>query len=146
MEPFVGQLIILITTALGFWYQDYAKRRDREWDLKDREASRKALAEKVEDVKTKTEEAHNIVMQKIEENTEMNRTAINEANNFNQKMLALELYLNSPLDRKAANVRQRETDKVEIRQTEAMVENTHAVEENTKALIDTQHLVEEKLS
>ncbi len=145
----IGQLIILISTALGFWYQDYSKRRDREWDLKDREVNRKVLSDKVEEVRQTSIYSHDIVVKKLDENTDMTRVAIKESNNFNQKLMALETFLSRPFDRKSMGIQQRENDIAEASQLKAIIENTAAVVDNTRIIsADTNavvHNIDEKL-
>lgn len=94
------QLIILITTLAGFLYNWWRDGRQRRWDLEDRRLAREqalANAQKIHDsmqtAATKaaqavnvTEHRSNVLEQKIDENTEMTRKAISEANNFNRKL------------------------------------------------------------
>jgi biopolymer transport protein ExbB/TolQ len=104
------------------------KERQRQWDLEDRERARRELAEKVE-----TQQG--AVLQAVAENTEMNRVAIQEANNMNQKlaeqrelMNSMTANLHAVYERRVSNYKQRATDRppTEIAvDTNAVVHETH---------------------
>jgi hypothetical protein len=122
-----GQLILFLTTIAGFAIQLFREWRNRKWDLEDRERARKELAEKVESAQTLAISKQKEMLDKIEENTNISREAFTEANGVNQKLLLLQNQLNEPYDRKAAGIRQRQTD---------MIEKTHDTVEETKDIVE----------
>lgn len=98
----VGQVVTLILAILGFAVSLYREKRNRKWDLEDREAARlrqleqqkataTALATKTEETATaisdKIDERTVAIMQKVEENTDISRKAFVEANHINEKIL-----------------------------------------------------------
>jgi hypothetical protein len=98
--PAVGQIILFLTTVLGFVITIYRENRNRRWDLEDRERTAKALVAQVDTVSktlaTKTAASHDALATKIDENTELTATAISkasdaykEANDVNQKLARL---------------------------------------------------------
>ena len=123
----VGQFLLFLTTVLGFGIQLYREKRNREWDLADRELARKQLAAKVEI-------AHESVMKKIEENTEISREAFTEANNVNAKLLKLAQQIDGSFDRRADDMRRRSSDL--LKETAKKVEETKTVVDETFAKVE----------
>lgn len=142
--PILGQILIFLTTVIGFGIQMYRESRNRKWDLADRAAAREQMKAEMQTVKEETVVAHEIVVKKIEENTEISRTAFSEANNVNAKLLTLAEAINTTYDRKAAGIRERETDLVGALGNPETVtdvlkeiqQNTAATAENTDAIKD----------
>lgn len=142
----VGQFLLFLTTVIGFGIQMYRESRNRKWDLEDRKNARREMESKVESVKQETVAAHEVVVRKIEENTELSRTAFSEANNVNKKFLALANAINATYDRKAAGIRERESDFAHavatVEATKESVDEAKAVAEDTNL---TVHAIEKKL-
>lgn len=90
VSTITGQIIILITTILGFIYTVYRENRNRRWDLEDRERARKELADKLEiqhaKVADKVNADQKVIIDKIQENTEISVSAFKEANDTNKKI------------------------------------------------------------
>lgn len=88
-EVVVGQIVLFLTTLVGFAYQLYVQKRNRKWDLEDRKAIAEALAKKVMAAETATVLAHESIAAKIDENTAISIGAFREANTFNEKLIKL---------------------------------------------------------
>lgn len=86
----LGQALILITTISGFAYTLYRESRQRRWDLEDRARARKDLAATlVGHEKAQIERAaavKDVILDKIDENTQISREAFKEANDVNRKI------------------------------------------------------------
>lgn len=139
-----GQIFVALVAAIVpivmYRMQMAREKRNREWDLADREAARQKLV-KVAEV------AHKDVIQKIEENTEISRGAFNEANNVNQKILMLSNQINQSFDRRAEAMRRRAEDikddlKDILTTTATKVEETQTTVEDTHAKVES---IEKKL-
>lgn len=89
----MGQVLILLTTLLGFAYTIYRESRNRRWDLEDRERARHDFTRRVESVKAEQRTHGTIntraIVAKIDENTAVNAEAIAAANQHNQKIADL---------------------------------------------------------
>lgn len=123
----VGQFLLFLTTIFGFGIQLYREHRNRQWDLKDRADARIQLAKKVEN-------AHQTVLEKIEENTVISREAFTEANSVNVKLLKLSEQIDGSFDRRADDMRRRASDL--LRQTANTVDETKVVAEETLAKVE----------
>ena len=74
-DVFWLQFFTFLTVAAGFGYQIYKARLDRKHDLEDRTAARQAMVKR-----------HEVVVEKIVENTEVNAAALTAANTMNEKI------------------------------------------------------------
>lgn len=138
-----GQALIFLTTFLGFAIQIYREKRNRRWDLEDRERARLEIAAKVESVAAVTASRQEHVLQKIAENTAISRVAFNEANNVNTKLLKLAEMINAPYDRKASGIHDLALIQDAIKETNTAVKETQHTAEDTLAAV---HKIDEKLT
>lgn len=77
----VGLIVTTVITTVGGWiWQGYKEARDRRWRIEDAKAKEGIAALAVDTKDT--------LVAKIDENTEMNRQALDAANNLNLKMAA----------------------------------------------------------
>lgn len=135
-QTILGQFLLFLTTIAGFAIQLYREKRNRDWDVRDRELARALIAKKVE-------VAHDAVLQKIEENTEISREAFTEANNVNAKLLSMSNQINDRFDLRAEDIRRSSIDlKEEMHSTATNVEETKALVGETYAKVET---IERKL-
>ena len=131
-----GQIIILITTVagivttiLGFLVQLYRERRNRAWELEDRQATAEALRRETimaaATLKTETAKTRDILMNKIEENTQINIDALKQANHVGDKLARIGALID--------NVRTtKQIDKDQLDHVATVVEETKAVVDATK--------------
>lgn len=86
----IGQMILFLTYIVGLWWQNKKEVRNREWDLADRETARQKLEKTVEATvvqqKQHIEKGREIIVSKIEENTEISTKAFATANDVNKKI------------------------------------------------------------
>lgn len=84
----------IITTILGFAVQLYRERRNRAWELEDRRATAAALEHKTEQAARAMHKeslmTRDVIVRKIEENTQLNAEALREANQVNQKLARID--------------------------------------------------------
>lgn len=109
-------LVAVVGTGVGTTLiQIYRESRNRRWDIEDRELARREIADKLttaehalaaklvqaeRDLAVQTAAAQRVLVEKIEENTEMSRVAFAASNNFDAKADKLE----QAYDRVAASV------------------------------------------
>jgi len=93
-----GQCVIFLTTIVGLIASWFRETRNRKWDLEDRQVlaakvqtqvdlTRDALHDKTEEVRVQHAKATEALGRKIDENTEISRSAFHEANDVNTKLL-----------------------------------------------------------
>jgi len=140
----IGQLLLFCTTVLGFGIQIYREKRNRQWDLEDRERARVVLAKTAEIVAVETDMKQQKVIQKIEENTELSRGAFKEANDVNQKLLTMQSMINAAFDRRAESSRRRHVDPdlVAIETKELALETKELAIETKEVVVATHDKVE----
>jgi gas vesicle protein len=111
----IGQIVVVVTTILGFAYTIYRENRNRRWDLEDRKRAREELQTLTTSTATKlettvehratelatalssraTELAQTVDRQRhqlseqLTENTQISKQAFHEANDVNQKIAEL---------------------------------------------------------
>jgi ADP-ribosylglycohydrolase len=78
---------LIVTTVLGFVFQAYREARDRRWKREDAEAKAQ-IATLAEEHEKAAEQGRKLIVEKIDENTQMNAEAIKVANNLNEKVAA----------------------------------------------------------
>jgi len=76
----------IVTTILTTFVSIYRENRNRKWDLEDR---RTARDEQRNLIVENTAEQTKVLSTMIDENTELSKKAFTEANNFNNKLIAL---------------------------------------------------------
>lgn len=85
-----GEIVILITTILGFAIALYRESRNRKWDLADRQAEREALAQETramaDRLAIETRETADRLSHEIAVNTDVSIGAFKEANDVNRKI------------------------------------------------------------
>lgn len=138
----IGQVFIFLVTILGFAIQIYREKRNRAWDLVDRELAREAIAAKVDVATTATIRRQEHVIQKIEENNDINREAIKVSNTFNEKLISLAERINGPYERKASGIHQLAELQQTLRETKEAVNETKHTAEDT---LVTVQKIDEKL-
>ncbi len=139
-----GQIYILITTVagivttiIGFLVQLYRERRNRAWELEDRRLTAEALRRETmmaaATLKKETAHTRDVLVNKIEENTQINIDALKQANHVGDKLARIGTMID--------NVRSKDRiDKDQLDHVATVVDETKAVVEATKE--DTVHIME----
>lgn len=89
----------IVTTILGFVVQLYRERRNRQWDLEDRRQIKDTAATAVQ-VAAETRE---VLVQKIEENTQINVDALTAATDVSKQIAAVSTMIDEVKTREGRN-------------------------------------------
>lgn len=89
----------IITTILGFMVQLYREGRNRAWELEDRRLAAEELKRETQEaaavLKKETARTRDMLVKKIEENTQINVDALKQANHVSDKLARIDTIIDN---------------------------------------------------
>lgn len=123
-----GQLILLLTTVIGFLVQLYRERRNRLWDLEDRDRKARELAAKHELITEKQDQMSREITERIDTNTQITTNALEQARIVKRRLEEIDKRFDAVHKENLATVMDTVSDtKAVVEETKAVVDDTHAM-------------------